>query len=512
MISRLCFQGALLCGLVFYLGCASIVPPTGGPKDETPPKLLSTVPADSQYFLRPARLELYFDEYLDLRDARNQIQISPLLEQPLSASLVGKRVLVTLPDSLLSEETTYRIQFGEAIRDLNEGNVMEPYVYTFSTGGHFDSLILEGRVLEAHTGLPDTSAQILLVPADQPDSLWLKVRPRYVSRVKAGKFRFDGLPKKPFRAFALKDGNGNLLYDAEGEAVGFLDSLYYPAGAGETSLEIRLFLEAPPESKKTDRKGKQQGKRGSLAKEESRSLPPFQYTPQVDTSDLNRRSFDITEPLRILFSRPLSALETSKIRLYRDSLDSMIGVDYRSFIDTSDSTQVVLVADWKEDQVYTLGFQAGFAVDSGQQEAPAGRYRFRTKRASDYGILRLALPKSLQDGSYLIRLDKEADSFRMVALDREEWTWSYLEPTTYRFFLIEDRNGNGRWDSGDFAERRQPERVFPLGEPIDLKAGWELQFDHDEESLDFLFPNAAPNSAETESDAEPLGGTHEDAE
>lgn len=485
-----CMGGVILFGL---MGCASIVPPSGGPKDETPPRMLSIIPADSQFFLRPSRLEMRFDEYVEVRDTRTQIQISPLLDQSLTAHLQGRRVRIQIPDSLLAPETTYRIEFGEAIRDLNEGNPMEPYVYTFSTGGHFDSLVLAGEVIDARWGRADSNAQVLLFPGDLADSLWLRTRPAYVTKVENGRFHLDGLPDRPFLVMALRDANANLLYDADGEAIGFLPEAQRPGRAEDNPLEILLFEENSPETQKKDK-----GKKGAQMGKQSSPRPvkelPFDYLPQVDTTDLQKRSLDLTRPLEIQFTRPVASISESRLRLYRDSLGESLGESFRLRLDTADSMKVYLETEWKEDQVYILGFQAGFALDSNQEETKAGRYRFRTRRASDYGLIRLSLPPALVDKGYLLRLDRGEDSFFLSPIHVSDFQWTYLEPGPYRFYLVEDRNSNGIWDTGDLWERRQPERVYPLGEPIDLKAGWELQFDHDAESLPPILPRDIPKT------------------
>lgn len=483
-LSRVLSGGTLL----VLMGCASIVPPTGGPKDETPPQLLNVVPADSQVFLRPSRLDLQFDEYVEVREARTQIQISPLLDQPLSATLQGKRVRIALPDTLLEEETTYRIHFGEAIRDLNEGNPMAPYVYTFSTGGHFDSLVLQGTVVDARWGIDDSTASVQLYPGGLADSLWLRVRPQYVARVQDGRFRLEGLPDRPFLIMALRDANDNRLYDAEGEAIGFLAEPQRPQRPGEVSgLEILLFEEGDPEKTKGDaqRKGIQKGKRGTEA---AAKEVPLDFSPQVDTSDLMKRTQEVTRPLEILFTYPPDQIHESRLRVYRDSLGELLPQPFAIRRDTADSSRILVDLSWKEDQVYVLGFQSGLAVDSLGKETPAKRYRFRTKRASDYGTLRLELTEALVDKGYLLRLDRGEDSFSLSPVNRTVFEWAYLEPGPYRFYLIEDRNGNGIWDTGDLKLRRQPERAYPLGDPIELKAGWELQFVRDTTSLPQLFP------------------------
>src|SRR5690606_10845453 len=115
---------------------------------------------------------------------------------------------IKIPDSLLRENTTYRISFGNAIKDLNEGNAFANYNYIFSTGSYFDSLKLYGIVYDAATGRPATDITLMLYEAGRPDSAVVKEKPLYVTRVvDGGRYIFAGMPADSFRIYALKDDN-----------------------------------------------------------------------------------------------------------------------------------------------------------------------------------------------------------------------------------------------------------------------------------------------------------------
>ena len=192
----------ILCCLA---GCANITAPTGGKKDTTPPKRVSIDPGDSLLNTRVTRVEMHFDEYITVGEVSKELQISPIL--PILPTLTGhnKTVVLKIVDSLLEENTTYRVSFGSAIRDLHEGNAYPNYTYTFSTGRFFDSLQLSGKVINALTGLPDTgSITISLYNAAENDSAIVRNKPRYITRTDAmGNFTFKGLPRRSFRIYAV---------------------------------------------------------------------------------------------------------------------------------------------------------------------------------------------------------------------------------------------------------------------------------------------------------------------
>jgi hypothetical protein len=152
-------------------GCANIIPPSGGKKDIAAPKLLAVTPPDSQLNVRTSKIELRFDEYVQVAEVAANVQVAPLFKFPVNITAIGRRILVDFPDSLLQDNTTYRISFGNAIKDLHEGNPFSGYTYTFSTGGYFDSLRLDGTIVNAATGLPDTGVAVILYDATASDSV-----------------------------------------------------------------------------------------------------------------------------------------------------------------------------------------------------------------------------------------------------------------------------------------------------------------------------------------------------
>ncbi len=279
------YRGIAVLLLMLLLGsCANIVPPTGGDKDETPPKLRNISPPDSQLSTRVKKLELSFDEYIVLGDAATQVHISPLLPIPLTLTASSKRVTVIIPDSLLQDATTYRITFGNAIRDLHEGNPWPGSGYTFSTGTYFDSLSLAGSVFDARTGLRDTAAQVMLYAAAAGDSAVVRQKPLYVVRADGlGNFRFEGLPARPFRLYALRDANSNLTFDGGAEWIAFADSIITPGAVTRPDVVLRTFPESLGDTIKSDNI-EQRLNFGRGGPPVGLVVPPGRYIVGADTS------------------------------------------------------------------------------------------------------------------------------------------------------------------------------------------------------------------------------------
>ena len=133
---------------VLLAACASIGNPEGGPRDYQPPVFVRSTPMPGQTGVTPSRLELYFDENVSLDDAFNKVIISPVQKSTPVVRAGGRRITVELRDTL-QPNTTYTIDFADAIRDLNEGNILDGFAIDFATGDSIDSLQISGIVLSA---------------------------------------------------------------------------------------------------------------------------------------------------------------------------------------------------------------------------------------------------------------------------------------------------------------------------------------------------------------------------
>ncbi|MCF8464547.1 MAG: Ig-like domain-containing protein [Flavobacteriales bacterium] len=213
--------------ILLLFGCAQQVAPTGGPKDETPPKILSETPANLSTDFNSNQIVISFDEFIQLQSPAEQVVISPPMLQSPSYQLKNKSLVVKFEQEL-SPNTTYTINFGEAIRDNNEGNILANYTYVFSTGAHLDSMQVKGKLIDAVTGEAEKDALVMLYKIDN-DSLPIDTIPDYFTRsLEDGSFLIKYIGNQPYKIFALKDENANYRFDVREEKIGFLDSLILP--------------------------------------------------------------------------------------------------------------------------------------------------------------------------------------------------------------------------------------------------------------------------------------------
>ena len=190
--------------LLALSGCANIIPPTGGPRDSIPPVLVGANPANGTKKFAGKRIDLSFDEYLELKEVQQNITISPVPKlQPL---IEAKLKVITIKwRDTLEPNTTYSVDFGKSIRDINEGNILRNFSYTFGTGNYLDSMQYTGSVLVAQTGKVD-STMIAMLYKKLDDSAVIKDKPMYITHVDSrGHFRFAHLRPGTYRLFALKD-------------------------------------------------------------------------------------------------------------------------------------------------------------------------------------------------------------------------------------------------------------------------------------------------------------------
>lgn len=219
---------ALLMLMIVVYSCASMGNPDGGPYDEEPPKFVRSTPKPFAINSKEKKVTIEFDEFIKLEKAAEKVVVSPpQLEQPeIKAS--GRKVVVGLVDSL-RPNTTYTIDFADAIVDNNEGNPLGNYAFTFSTGTTIDTMEVSGTVLSASDLEPVKNIQVGL-HSDLSDSAFMKKPFGRVSRTDSrGHFSIRGIAPGKYRIYALMDGNQNYLFDSKTEMIAFSDSIIIPA-------------------------------------------------------------------------------------------------------------------------------------------------------------------------------------------------------------------------------------------------------------------------------------------
>lgn len=443
-------------------GCANIIPPEGGPRDTLPPRLVRASPADSTLNFKGNRIELTFNEFVDLDQPQQKVLISPTLAPQMDVRL--RTVTVRLTDTL-EPNTTYSINFGEALKDINEGNVLRDFTYTFSTGPVFDTLSFRGNVVLAESGKIDTTIVAVLY-RDQDDSAVVNKRPRYIARLdREGNFAFKHLPAGTFRVYAFGDGasGGAATYRRYNtrQYFAFADS---PIVVRPATTPVTLYAYKPEGAPAANQAAgaAQASAKGRTNDGSDRRL--------LYTTNLKNNEQDLLDSFVLTFEQPLRLYDSTRLRLTRDS--SFAAVNYSTRLDSA-RRQLTLQTQWVPSTNYHLIMDRDFAEDSmGRRLLKSDTLSFTTRDLSDYGRLRLRLTGADTAQNPVLQLLQNGAVVYSASIRSGQVSIEQFAPGDYDVQVLLDRNNNGKWDPGQFfGAKRQPEIVRPVSRRITVRGG-----------------------------------------
>ncbi len=439
------------------MGCATIIPPEGGPKDTIPPVLLKAEPGDSTVNFRGRTIRLTFDEYVDLKDLSTNKSFTPEMNRVPEIEVTGREMLIKLKDTLLPN-TTYVLNFGNAIVDMNESNPLRDFTYAFSTGPYLDSLEISGRVVQAETGVVDSN-MIVILHRDLDDSAVIRNNPQYVTRLNSqGYFRFRYLPSDTFAIYALGTQPNARQYRDTTQLFAFSD---VPVVAGETD-SITLFAY-----------------RGGV-KAAPGALPGGTRIPINDrrlrfNAPPEGQLHDILQDYVLTFPIPLRRLDSSRVRLTADSL--FTPTNYSLLLDSS-RRELRVRTSWKADTRYNLELGQDFAADTANRKLlKSDTLFFTTRKAADYGAISLRLRGLDLTRRPVLQFLLNGTVVQTVPVPNGTFSSNRFAPGEYELRVVYDTNGNGKWDPGSFRFRRQPELVRPVEGRITVKSNWDNEYE-----------------------------------
>lgn len=517
----------LFLGMLSLTRCANVVTPTGGPKDTTPPKVTEARPADRSTGFVGRKIEFTFDEYIVLDNASQNVLFSPPLTTKPDIKLSNKTVVIRLKEDL-QPNTTYTIQFGSAVKDLHEGNLLKDYRYTFSTGDVLDTLTIKGKVLNADDKKPAEDLFVELYSSEHDSLFGLPTRrvPDFITKTdKEGKFELSGLPDKQFLVFALKDMNSNSVYDMPNETVAFIDTLV----SSNSTIELYAFIEKDTSQLLLEKKLIEEGLLRFVFRQPAdevsigtpdRLMDSFRmaevwspthdtlwwyFTPNVmdslrvniqyDTviNDSTRYSLRYRETakagrrekkkvvtvtnnlknnmlmpddtLKLLFSEPILG---DSIR-YEETLlvkDDAYGMAFRLIDRPSDSAQ------------FTLNLPDSLCYSVRGRTHDSISIKYRHAQAADLGniYIQVAPPQGTQAVIQLVNSKGNVLESQLIK-DEQRVAFLQLLPDKYKLRAILDIDGDGKWSSGNFHRRYLPETVLEYKDPLEVKAGWDIDLE-----------------------------------
>lgn len=216
--------------------CANIGRPDGGPFDEMPPVMVKSSPEQNGLNANKKKISLEFDEYIKLENASEKVVISPPQTKQPTLSTVGKKIVIDLNDTLIPN-TTYTIDFGDAIVDNNEGNALEQFTFTFSTGNAIDTMEVSGVVLNA-SDLEPKKGMLVGLYSNLDDTAFTKTKMERIGRTDSkGEFKIKGIRPGKYKIYALLDNDQNYMFSQKSEEIAFLDSIIIPSSFPDTKFD-----------------------------------------------------------------------------------------------------------------------------------------------------------------------------------------------------------------------------------------------------------------------------------
>ena len=517
--------------IVVISGCAKRGSPTGGLIDSIPPVLINSSPKINSTNFDSDEIRLTFDEYVKLDKVEEQLIISPPLDKnsyevkPLNG--VTKKVFLKFIDSL-ETETTYSINFGNSIKDNNEGNPLTFFSYTFSTGETIDSLYVRGNISDAFDKETDDYISIHLYRIDSifNDSIIFNNRPTYISNsLDSTNYQFKNLKEGKYLIVAIKDVDNNYFFDPFYDKIGFIDSLI--TLPRDSIINLKLFKEETtliwdkPHFINSEKIGF--GYYGKLdlknIKIESSIPDSVQYTYTKESEKdtlifwLSKNSFDslnfnliekdTTKLVTIKFDRardtlidslsispktanvihlkeafklssniPLKNIEDSLITI-RD-IDSLIVPFTTSINENLD--QIDIEFEVSPSDNYRVFILPEAIKDVRGVSNDTLQYNVVSQTLEDYGNVYLDVIRNSESKFILHMINSNGDVIREFKNVNQDTTYNfdYVRSGKYTFRLIEDANNNDIWDTGNYLKKIKPESVYYFLNELEVRANWDL--------------------------------------
>lgn len=520
----------------FFFSCANVGYPSGGEVDKTAPKATAFEPTNETKNFTSNNIVIHFDEYIQLKDVDNQVLISPPFEHKAEIVAKGKYVSIKIKDTLLPN-TTYLFQFKNAIVDNNEGNALPSLDYVFSTGDHLDSLSVKGKVVDGLTLKPDENIAVLLY-SEFTDSAIAKSHPVYMTKTdKNGVFKFKYLKQGLYKIIALKDDDRSLTYNNASEKMAFSTDTILPAyiidsvDTADSGLILHTFLPEVGEQRITDSKMTKSGKaiittlyplvnatitspenelitvlnkscdtlevwttkptdsltlmiKDHSGIDDTLKLRYFKKKGRQGKENFYKTNAKATVPyfdsIKMTFTNPIdSVMDNGKIVCVQTKTDTF----YTSLILDQARLHALVALKLQPDSSYTMLIPKGKIVDIYGTPNDSITLKTKANTPNDYGAITIKLVPATDTVQYIIQLLTEKDEVIAEKIyTGNALTFLNITAGKYKIRAILDVNANGQWDTGNYWQHLQPEKVYYFPKTLELRNNWEIEETFDIES------------------------------
>ena len=567
--------------------CASIGNPEGGPQDKTPPIFVRSNPKPAELNVNDKKIELYFDEIVTLKDPSTKIVVSPAQTEMPKLSANGKKVTVELVDSMLPN-TTYTVDFSNSIQDNNEGNPLEDFAFSFSTGSVIDSLRVGGIVLDSHS-LEPMQGVIVGLHSNLSDTAFHKLKLERIARTNdLGQFIIQNIKPGKYRLFAINDVDRDYKFANPSEDIAFLDSIVIPTSKREEASDTvyaldgktvdtvkavkktrfypddillnmfnenykaqylnknnridstRIYIEfaAPSDTLPALRIiNKEPEPKDWYSLERSKTNDTLTYwikRPELVSSDTLRvemRSLRTdtvqnlvwgVDTLNFTFQRPKPKKKKKKEDEEADSLANIRFLDLKIVGMTTQEVYAPLILEAGEQivSIDTAAIHFDIKNDTLWNEVknfkiamrdtllnhrqfvlrhkwtPGATYRLRidslgiksiyglaikpfeanvtVRKLEDYGNLIFSIPE-VRDSAFVELLNATDKPVLIAPVKNNRAELINLLPGKYYARIVIDRNGNGKYDTGNYDLKLQPEETYYYPSAINIKKNWDIE-------------------------------------
>jgi uncharacterized protein (DUF2141 family) len=506
--------------------CARKGSPTGGPKDTLSPIMVTAKPEYEAIFFKSKKIKLDFDEYVKFKDLNKQLIVSPPLKHASEITPVGtasKRITIEILDTL-KENTTYSFNFGNSIVDNNESNSLGSFKYVFSTGSFVDSLEIHGVIKDAYEQEFETNIAVLLFEVNEnyTDSIIYKEKPSYITNtLDSIIFDITNIKEGAYQLIAIKDFNNDFIYNPKDDKIAFANKhINIPTDSIfklELFEEIKKFRLIRPLEKRIgkiifgyegDKKGLEiellsktpEDFKSFISKEKDKDTLNFWFTPfEADSLQfrIKKDTLEKTYTVKLRTSKqdsliievPITntlhpkdtfALETN---FPIQSIDpeyifitdqDTLAVSFKPTVNKGKS-KLLVDFDRKRNASYQIDILPNALVDFYGRTNDTLQYTLKTQDIEFYGMIELLIlnPKNRKILVELITVDGDLIEQRITS-KQEKFEFKNLKPETYLVRIIFDDNNNKKWDTGNFLQKIQPEKVHYYETELKLKANWTI--------------------------------------
>lgn len=519
---------------LLWLSCARVGSPVGGSKDTIPPKFLGAnidtsrvnIPVDTK------ELRLYFDEYVVLKDVQKNLIISPPIKvkKILPTNLGNKYILIEWEEPL-AENTTYSFNFGNAITDLNEGNVLPYYNFAFSTGEKLDNLYISGEVkdglsLETPSTSSNNKKNYVVGLYQEKDTINYAKKPYYITKVDDdGYFELNYLSKGQYRILAFDDSNQNSIYDAGKENVAFRQEAItvennisgmpfslFPSKKNIKLVEtkeatggILMLFEGNPQKVEVtpvDDKIKNyrvthrphsdsvniwfDAKQENIGITQSENIKLkyqadekqgeasifYRLNPKNELTLSNQMGNAIppNKNLELTANYPIDTLETNQWSLKSDSTTT---VSFTAKISEKTPSKVLITAPFEIGKKYSLTVPKETLSSFYTTLAKTHQFNFEIDKEENYGSFALTIEAKPEAPFWIQFLDDKGDVKLSKYTQEAVHHFKTIKPGKYQLRILVDDNSNGIWDASDLATLTFAERVHLFPKSIEIRPLWE---------------------------------------